>query len=135
MLMVFIWDQLKYDIDMVYLIVILGCLEVYLFLFCVLPEKYCFCAKEIEIRHVFRRKKMIQYESVFNYEASIKDSLINITENNTVKLYYQVENRKYAVICRPIDVADFVEIVRKKCPEFCTEHDINSRLNVFINNK
>ena len=134
MLVIFIWDQIRYGMNLFFLIIPLVVIGVYLIVFCMMPEEYCFSESVLMIQHRFRRAVLIPYESVFNYESSARDSFVNIGHNNKVKLYYQVDDKKKAVICRPRDVESFVEAVRMKCPEFCEELDKKSRIEVFFDN-
>ena len=131
MLGIFVWNQLRYGMNMLFAIIPLAVIGVYLLLFGVLPETYCFTQTALEIRHKVRRTQLIAYEEVFNYEASSKDTFININQHNVVKIYYMAGKKKRVVSCRPCDVETFVEILKANCPEF----DVPSQpscLDVFL---
>lgn len=134
MLAVFLWNQIRYGLNMLYLIIPLTLIGLYLFIFCVVPEEYRFDENSIKICHRFRKTVEISYQAVFNYEAAKKDSFINIGNSNKVKLYYQVDGKKKAVICRPRDVESFVDLVKTNCPEFNEDSDKKSRIEVFFEN-
>ncbi len=134
MLSVFLWNQIRYGLNMLYLIIPLTLIGLYLFFFCIVPEEYCFDESSIKICHKFREAVEIPYQTVFNYEAAKKDSFINIGNSNKVKLYYQVDEKKKAVICRPRDVESFVNLLKSNCPEFHEDSDKKSRIEVFFDN-
>ena len=131
-LAVFLWDQIRYGLNMLFLIIPLAAIGLYLALFCVVPEEYCFSEDSLRIQHRFRKPVSIPYASVFNYEASAKDSFINIGRSNKVKLYYELRGKKRAALCRPRDVETFVETLIKKCPEFREEPGGKSSIEVFF---
>ena len=86
MLGIFLWNQIRYGMDMLFLIIPLVLLGIYLLLFCVYPEEYFFTDAGLEVHHKFRKMVVIPYDAVFNYEASSHDSFINILQNNKVKV-------------------------------------------------
>lgn len=136
MLAVFLWNQLYYGMNMLFLILPLAAIGVYLILFGVLPEYYSFGQSGLVIAHRFRKEKQIPYECVFNYEDSRHDGFINILQNNGVKVYYYTPKGKKAVaMCRPRDVDTFVEMLKEKCPEFHSDDSANTRLSVFFDEK
>ena len=112
---------------MLFLIIPLALLGAYLLFFCVLPEKYCFTQSSLEIRHKAKKTVVIPYESVFNYEATAKDSFINIFQSNRVRVYYETQKKKVAV-CMPVDVATFVETLKWNCPEFFDDQQVKTKL-------
>lgn len=129
---VFLWDQIRYGLNMLYLIIPLAAIGLYLAIFCIVPEEYCFGDDSLRIQHRFRKTFLIPYVSVFNYESSAKDSFINISHSNKVKLYYELCEKKKVVLCRPRDVETFVEMIIKKCPEFREESDNKKRIEIFF---
>lgn len=131
-LTIFLWDQLWYGLNMLYLIIPLVAVGLYLVLFCLVPEEYCFTDESLRILHRFRKVVSIPYISVFNYESSVKDSFVNIGRSNKVKLYYELFGKKKAVLCRPRDVETFVEAIKKNCPEFHEVPDKNRSIEVFF---
>lgn len=134
MLTVFMWIQIRYRMNMLYLIIPLILIGLYLFFFCIIPEEYCFTEDSIRIFHRFRKAVEIPYETVFNYEVTKNNSYINIGLNNKVKLYYQINKKKKALICRPRNVESFVDLVIKNCPEFHEDSDNKKRIEVFFDN-
>ena len=115
MLVLFLWIHIVYRLDMLFMIVPLTILEIYLFFFCLLPYEYVFCGNGLEIRHKLWKTQVVQYASVYDYEAHVKDEFLNVTENNEVKLYYRNE-RKYRMIkCYPSDVEYFVSQLKGHC--------------------
>lgn len=133
MLGVFVWNQIRYGMNMLFLIIPLALLGIYLLLFCVLPEQYHFSEALIEVRHTFRKTVSIPYDAVFNYEAASRDSFINLLQKNRVKIYYFQNKKKKVMICMPRDVASFVETLKWNCPEFYEEPNEKSKLEVFFN--
>ena len=132
MLCIFLWNQIRYGMNMLFLIIPLALLGVYLALYCVWPEEYCFTERSLTVRHKFRKSMEIPYEAVFNYEASSKDSFINIHQSNRVKIYYTKEKKKKAILCMPKDVASFVDTLKWNCPEFHEDPKEKSKLDVFF---
>ena len=132
MIGIFLWTQLFYQMNMLFLIIPLTLVGIYLVLFCVVPEKYHFGEDALEIHHKFRKTVKIAYESVFNYDSTTKDSFINIFQSNSVKVYYTVETKKRAILCTPKDVSSFVEILKWNCPEFWEDSTKQSSLEVFF---
>lgn len=130
MLSVLILTHIRYGVNMLFLIIPLILIGIYLVLFCVIPEEYCFLDNTFEIRHRFRRTVMIPYDQVFNYEATASDSFINIGQSNKVKIYYQVNNKKSTLICRPKIVESFVDVLKLKCPIFNIKNE--NSLNAFF---
>lgn len=133
MLGVFIWNQIFYEMDMLFLIIPLVLVGIYLVLFCIMTDEYCFTESSLEIRHRYRRTVLITYDSVFNFDASAHDSFINILQSNKVKVYYTESKKKRMILCRPKDVASFVEALKQNCPEFSEEKREKTKLDVFLN--
>lgn len=131
MLGILLWNQLRYGMNMLFLIIPLALIGVYLVLFGMVAETYCFTKNSLEIRHKFRKTVEIPYETVFNYESSTRDSFINITQRNLVKVYHTVGTKKKLAVCRPCDVESFVNALRTNCSEF-HEEPRKSRLDVFF---
>ena len=131
MLAILLWNQLRYGMDMLFLIIPLALIAVYLVLFGMVPDTYCFTKDSLEIVHRFRKKVKIPYETVFNYESSARDSFVNITQRNLVKVYHTVGTKKKLTACRPCDVESFVDALRTNCSEF-HEEPRKSRLDVFF---
>lgn len=132
MLAICLWNQLRYGMDMLFLIIPLVGIGAFLFVFGVMPETYHFTDHALEIVHKFRKTKYIPYETVFNYEASARDSFVNITQKNLVKVYYTEKGKKQLVLCRPCGVETFVDALKANCSEFHEEQK-QSRLDVFFN--
>lgn len=135
MLGVFLWNQIRYGMDMLFLIIPLALLGTYLLLFCVYPEEYRFTDAGLEVHHKFRKMVVIPYDAVFNYEASSHDSFINILQNNKVKVYYTQEKQKKMIQCLPGDVESFVEALKWNCAEFHEDEQEKSKLEVFFDHK
>ena len=131
MLAIFLWNQLRYGMNMMFLIAPLTLIGVFLFAFGVTPETYCFTENGLEIIHKYRKTKRIGYDTVFNFEASARDSFINITNKNLVKVYYTAGRKKCLAVCRPCDVESFVEALKANCCEL-QDTAKNSRLDVFF---
>ena len=127
------WNQIYYGMDMLFLIIPLTAIGIYLVLFGIIPETYCFVEGMLQITHRFRKTVEIPYESVFNYEAKSHDTFINITQSNLVKVYYLIGTTKAVAICRPRDVDAFVEALKENCNEFHRQSQKNS-LSVFFDN-
>lgn len=134
MLGIFLWNQICYGMDMMFLIIPLALLGTYLLLFCVYPEEYCFADTGLEVHHKFRKTVVIPYDAVFNYEASSHDSFINILQSNKVKVYYAQARQKRMIQCLPRDVESFVEALKWNCAEFHEDKQEKSKLEVFFNN-
>ena len=132
MIGVFLWTQLFYQMNLLFLIIPLSLIGIYLVLFCVLPEKYHFEEDALEIHHKFRKTVKIVYASVFNYDSTVKDSFINIFQSNTVKVYYSVNTKKRVTLCTPKDVSTFVETLKWNCPEFREDSTKQNSLEVFF---
>ncbi len=133
MLIIFLWNQLRYGMNMLYLIIPLVFIGLYLVLFYLKPEEYYFTNEAVEIHHKWRKTRFIPYDSVFNIDSSVHDSFINLLQNNWVKLYHLKNDKKALTICKPHDVETFVSIIKDRCPEFCEEDTEKSRLEVFFN--
>ena len=133
MLGIFLWNQIRYGMDMLFLIIPLTLVGAYLLLFCVFAETYCFAETALEIQHRFRKTVAIPYDCVFNFEASAHDSFINILQSNKVKVYYTQGKGKKTIVCMPRDVETFVETLKWNCAEFHEDHKDVSKLEVFFN--
>lgn len=131
---IFAWNQIYYEMNMLFLIIPLLFLGMYLILFGMVAEKYHFTSTSLDIRHRFRKTVTIQYPDIFNYEATSKDMFINIAQSNRVKIYYMQANKKKVLICMPKDVASFVETLKWNCPEFYDDTKQKSKLDVFFKN-
>jgi len=134
MLAVFLWTHIRHGLDMLPLIVPLALIGIYLAMFGVIPETYCFTETALRITHRFRKDFEIPYDAVFNLEASAHDSFIRISYENKVKVYYMVGKKKRLVMCKPCDVDSFVEALKANCPEFHDDEQEESRLEVFFKN-
>ena len=135
MIGIFTWNQLRYGMDMLFLIIPLALIGVWIAVFALIPEDYRFAESDLEIIHKFQKTQKISYERVFNYDAKSRDSFINILRRNTVKVYYYTsKEKKRVVICHPRDVETFVEALRERCPEFHKEEH-NSSLQVFFDHR
>ncbi len=132
LLVIFLWNELRYGVHMHFLTVPLFLLGLYFALFELTPEQYCFTDTALEIRHRFRKTTVIAYDVFFNFEATVHDSFVNILRNNSVKVYYTVGKSKRATVCRPRNVDAFVNALKRYCPEFQTGEHTDSRLNVFF---
>ncbi len=130
MLAILLWNQLYHKMNMLFLIVPLILVAVYLVVFELIPETYCFAEDGLQITHPVRKTIRIAYDEVFNYEASTRDSFMNLLQSNCVKVYYLAGKRKQTALCRPRDPERFVEALRQNCPEF--EMQENSKLEVFF---
>lgn len=128
---VFIWNQFIYKMDMILLIIPLLLIAIWIAVFALTPENYCFTDSSLEITHKFRKTLQISYENVFNYDASTRDKFLNILQKNEVKVYYYTATgNKRAVLCSPKNVGAFIEMLWEKCPEFYDEEHNN--LQVFF---
>ena len=134
MLMLFLWNQFRYGMNMMIFIIPLTLMCLYLVIVCTVPEYYCFTESELEIRRRWGVIRRISYHSVFNLESSVHDSSINLLQGNKVKLYYLNNGRKTLSVCRPVDVETFTDILRERCAEFNEDTENNSRLEVFFKN-
>ena len=132
MLGIFVWAQLWYHMNMLFLIIPLLLLGIYLISFCVFVEEYRFTEEALEIRHKMRKTVTVSYDSVFNYESGARDSFINIFQSNRVKIYHECKGKKSVTVCAPRDVASFVEVLRWNCPEFHDDSKEKSNLDVFF---
>ena len=131
MLAVFAYDAIRYGMDMLFLILPLAAIGLYLAVACLCPEEYHFTGEALEIRRRPGKTTVIPYESVFNYEADIRDPFLNADRSDTVKLYYRAGGKK-AALCRPRDAGAFLEAVKTNCPEFQEDPDGQSSLEVFF---
>lgn len=132
MLAICLWNQVRYGMDMMFLIVPLALIAVYLVMYGCVPEEYCFAESALEIRHRFRKTVCIPYDAMFNFEASERDSFINISHSNRVKLYHTAGKSRRLTVCRPCDVGGFTDMLKRMCPEFCMDEGKTSRLEVFL---
>ena len=132
MLAICIWNQFRYSMNMLFLIVPLTLIGIGLIIFGIVSEQYHFTETTLEITHRFRKKLVIPYASVFNYEALARDPFLFITQQNTVKVYYSVGNKKRMFMCRPKDAPTFVEVLRNNCVEFHADAQKKSKLDVFF---
>lgn len=132
LLAIFFWNELRYGMNMHFLTVPLFLIGVYFVVFQLIPERYCFTENALEIRHRFRKTVRIPYDAFFNFEASARDSFINILRDNSVKVYYTAGKSKRATVCRPRNVDGFVDALKTYCPEFQAEEHTDSRLEVFF---
>ena len=130
MLAILLWNQIRYEMNMLFLIIPLFLVGLYLSASAFFPESYCFTETQLQITHAFRRKICIPYEAVFHYDASARDSFVNILQSNWVKVYYFDGTKKKMLLCRPRDAAGFAEALRSNCPEFYNEE--KSKLDVFF---
>lgn len=135
MLVIFLWNHIYYKMNMLFLIVVLVFVGIYISIFGIVPERYCFSANALEITHRFRKKICIPYEAVFNYDASARDTFVNLLQSNTVKVYYTAGTKKKLMVCRPRDAELFTELLRAKCPEFQPEPGKHTGVEVFINHQ
>ena len=132
LLCVFVVDQVFFSLNMWLLILLLLIIGLYLFLFGLFPERYIFTPEALEIRNLIYKSGSIPYNDVFNLEITRRDRLINLVQQNKIKVYYYTTgNNKKLVICRPRDVDSFSEEMRKRCPEFDDDWQ-ESSLNVFF---
>ena len=135
MIGMFTWNQLRYGMDMLFLIIPLVLIGIWIAIFGLIPESYRFADLTLNVVHKFRKTLQIPYEKVFNYEATSHDTFINILRRNTVKVYYYTAaGKKRVALCSPRDVETFVEVLRAKCPEFY-EEEPNSSLKVFFDHR
>ena len=135
MLVIFLWNQLYYGLDMLFLIIPLALIGIYLGVFCVITETYCFTETALEIRHPIRKTVRIPYDTVFNFDATAHDAFMNLLQSNKVKLYHTVGQRKRLTICRPRDIMTFTDALKQKCPEFHAEDSKPNRLEIFFADK
>ena len=129
-LLIFLWDQLRYGMDMLALIVPLFAIGVFLAFSIAFPEEYSFTEDMLEIGKKWHAPIKIPYESVFNYESVSHDSFINLLMENKVKVYFTDRGKKKVKTCLLGDVDSFVEALRTRCPEFQEEQ--KSKLEVFF---
>ena len=89
-------------------------------------------ARETKLKNIREVAAQVGFpdDEVFNYEASTRDSFMNLLQSNCVKVYYLAGKRKQTALCRPRDPERFVEALRQNCPEF--EMQENSKLEVFF---
>ena len=131
MLGMFLWNQIVYRMDMLFLIIPLTMIG--LWLFCgIFPETYRFAEEELQITHKFRKTIMVSYTSIFNYDAVSQDGFINLLRSNRVKVYYTQGKKRRVIACTPRDVEGFVEALKANCSEFDIPEHENSRLAVFF---
>lgn len=134
MLAIFLWNQIRYGMNMLFLIIPLFCVGVFIVVFGIVPEQYRFGETSLEIVHRFRKDTKIPYETVFNYDALAHDSYLNILQGNTVKVYHTVGGKKKLTVCRPQDVESFTEVLKINCPEFHSKEKGQVSLEVFFDN-
>ena len=135
LLAMFLWNQLCYGMNMLLLIIMLLLIGVYLAIFGVIPEAYRFADRGLEIVHPLRKSVWIPYEAVFNFDATIHDSFINLLQGNKVKVYHIDGKTKKATVCRPRNAGAFVDVLKQKCPELHTDANANHRLETFFENE
>ena len=133
MLVICLWNQIRYGMEMWFLIIPLAFIGVFLYMFGVVPETYHFTKNTLVITQRFRKEKKIPYEAVFNYESSSRDAFINISQSNSVKIYYTVGKKKKVEFCKPCNVETFVDALKMNCNEFHGEEK-KSQLDIFFNN-
>ncbi|MBR6530656.1 MAG: hypothetical protein IKT43_04500 [Clostridia bacterium] len=127
----FLYNQLVYGMDMLLLIVFTGVLSAAIFLFCLLSEEYRFGEHALEVVCRFRKTQVILYADMFNYEADLRDSFLNLLQSDSVKVYYTKNGKKRFVLCRPREGLLFVEALKANCPEFFDE-DVASTIDVLF---
>ena len=113
---VLIYNQIFHGLDMWFLILPLVIIGLYLVVFGIIPERYCFTATSIEIWNLFFKVDSILYETVFNLEAKSRDNFVNLLQENKVKVYYVKGKSHRLVICKPQNVHTFVEELKNRCP-------------------
>ncbi len=118
LLCVFIIDQIFYGLDMWFVILPLVLIGLYLLLFGVFPEKYIFTRESLDICNLVYKTASIPYKNVFNMEATGKDGFVNLLRQNKVKVYYTSGNSKKLSVCRPRNVDEFTDKLKKRCHEF-----------------
>ena len=135
LLAIFLWNQLRYGMDMLFLILPLFMIGVYLTIFGVIPETYRFSGSGLEIMRPLRKTACIPYDAVFNFDAAIHDNFINLLHENKVKVYHMDGRVKRVTVCKPKDAGSFVEILKLSCPELHTDTTSDHRLDVFFENQ
>lgn len=131
-LVIFLYDQFFANMNMWMLIIPMALIEVYLLLFCLLPEDYCFTAESLEIHHRCRKTMIIPYSSIFDSDSERKDTSLNITKSNSVKVYYASGNKKRVKICRLKEVDLFVELLQEKCSVLKEEFESKTEIEKII---
>lgn len=129
---VFLWDQLRYGMDMLFIIIPLAAIAVYLIWNVLEPEQYCFTDTKLEIRQSLRHPTIILYENVFNMDVTKHDDFVNISRDDTVKLYYTKGKRKTTIICRPTETDRFIELIRTNCSVFHLDTFPKSDLDILF---
>lgn len=132
MVVILLWNQIRYGMDMLFLIIPLILIGFGIVVFGIIPETYCFTETALEVTHKFHRTVRIPYETVFNFDAAAQDRFINILRSNTVKVYHTVGKKKKLTVCAPQDVEGFVDALKANCPEFHVQGQKKSRLAVFF---
>lgn len=134
LLCMFFYNQIFHGLNMWFVIVPLLIIGLYLTFFGIIPEKYHFTDNSIEVWQLGRKSAAVSYESVFDYEATVRDNFINLLQENKVKIYYTSGKTKKMTICKPHNVHIFVEELKKRCIQLSKDtHDGN--LKVFFKNK
>ena len=134
MLLIFLWNQLRYGMNMLFLIIPLALIGALFAFFVIKPPEYRFTEESLEISRWFLKPVAVSYESVFNYDADARDSFINSGFGGRVKLYYESKGKKAALICRPVDPRGFEDALKARCPGL--SDDIPSgRRDVFFKEK
>lgn len=131
-LAIFLYDQFSANINMWLLIIPMALIEAYLLLFCLLPEDYCFTSESLEIRHRFRKVMSIPYDSIFDSDSERRDSSLNITQSNGVKVYFETGNKKRVKLCRLREVDLFVELLQEKCSVLKEELESKTEIEKII---
>lgn len=127
-LLVFLYDQLFGNMDMWMLIIPAVLIEIYLILFCLYTEDYCFGKTALEIRHRLKKTTFICYDSIFDIDQERQDAFLNVTGSNSVKLYYTIGKKKMFKICRLREVERFVELIKANCSVFKEESLDNTKI-------
>ena len=131
MLSIFLYNQIFYGINMLFLIIPLIVIGLYLLFFGIIPEKYRFTDTSLEIWRISNKTATIFYDQVFNLEVTARDGFVNLLQDNKVKIYHTAGKSKRSTICKPRDVDNFAKELKKRCPEFA-EDGQNSKLEVFF---
>ncbi len=132
MLVLLIWTQIKYGLQLLFLILPLLSIGIYLALFCLIPESYAFEIDALMIRHPFRKQKAISYTAVFNYEYAVSERFSRIKGNAQGKVYYTANGKNKMAVCLPEDGNRFSEAIYCNCPVFQEENGEKSRLETFL---
>ena len=131
LLIVFLYNQIFYGLDMWFLILPLFGIGLYLTAFGILPEKYHFTETTLEVWQLSLKVATIPYEAVFNLEQKATDGFVNLLQENKVKVYYTAGKTKRLALCKPKDTDAFTKELKNRCPEF-KEDGQKSKLDVFF---